>query len=60
MDKQKHPQNPVNIKYVNHGDVFNRGHDWFTFYCGNCGTQIEVDTRDCEKCGAILQRENKT
>jgi len=50
-----HPENPVQMEYVNHGNVFNTG-DWFTFYCGNCKQQVWGDSKKCNHCGAILQR----
>jgi len=53
--EQKHPDSPVQMKYVNHGNVFGTG-NWYTFYCGNCGNQVYGDVEECEKCGAIRQR----
>lgn len=53
--KQIHPENPIQIEYVNHGDVFGYGEDWFTFYCGNCKMQVSGDTKKCNNCCAILQ-----
>lgn len=49
----RHPENPVNIKYVNHGKIFGKD-DWFTFYCGNCDRQICKEDKQCKYCGAIL------
>lgn len=53
--EQKHPKHPVQIEYVNHGNVFGTG-DWFTFYCSHCKHQVWGDAERCEKCEAILQR----
>lgn len=53
--KQIKPENPVNINYVNHGNIFGPG-NWYIFYCGNCNHQVYGDAKNCEQCGAILQR----
>ena len=37
---------------VNHGDVWGRGSDWITYYCGECSKQMLVDQKRCEHCGA--------
>jgi len=36
---------------VNHGDVWGRGKDWFTFYCPNekCKRQLSGET-ECPHC----------
>jgi len=37
---------------INHGDVWGRGKDWFTFYCPNeyCKRQVSGET-ECPHCG---------
>ncbi len=40
--------NAFKPKIVNNGDVWGKGNDWFTFYCGNCGVQISSRTKTCE------------
>ena len=52
--EQKHSKNPVNITCVNHGNVFGPK-NWFTFYCGYCGKQIQTNQKKCKHCGAILR-----
>lgn len=37
-------------KYVNNGNVFGTG-DWYTFYCGNCGSQIVARSSTCDGSG---------
>jgi len=50
----------MNIIIVNHGNVFKTG-NWYTFYCPECGVQIERDTesKPCE-CGCTLVWEKMT
>ena len=50
-------------KKVNHGNVFGTG-DWLTFYCGNCGKQLEGKVSTCQDsslrnkgCGASVEWE---
>ena len=52
--EEQHPVAPVDIKYVNHGNVFGTG-NWYTFYCGNCNVSVYREDKECKKCGAILQ-----
>jgi len=49
-----HPKYPVNMNYVNHGEIFGN-ENWYTFYCGNCKKNIPGSATKCEHCGAILQ-----
>ena len=35
---------------VNHGNVFNHGKDFFTFYCSNCRKQLTAGNEKCEHC----------
>ena len=39
------------VTKVNHGKVFG-AKDWFTFYCGECGAQLEGRQDHC-RCGVI-------
>lgn len=55
----EHPENPVYIDYVNHGKLFS-DEDWIAFYCGNCGRLIHKESKQCRRCGTILQhKENE-
>ena len=45
---------------VNHGDVFNIGKNWYTWYCPKCGEQVTptVGIVAC-KCGCAIDWDNK-
>jgi len=42
-------------KIVNNGDVWGKGENWFTFYCGNCGVQLSNRTKHCENCKCTIR-----
>ena len=39
------------VATVNHGKVFGTK-DWFTFYCGACGAQLDGEQYRCQ-CGVV-------
>jgi predicted RNA-binding Zn-ribbon protein involved in translation (DUF1610 family) len=47
MNKQGEMKYPIKPKVVNNGNVFNTG-NWYTFYCGNCGSQLVPKSETCE------------
>ena len=46
----------MKVETVNLGNVFGTG-TWFTFYCGNCGRQINAGAKSCVYCGEKAEYE---
>ena len=43
-------ETPQKVTTVNHGDPFNKGNNFYTFYCPECGKQIERQSGPVQKC----------
>ena len=42
------------VKYINNGKVFG-DKDWYTFYCGKCGAQLNPQAEKCDGTYALLK-----